>query len=41
LISQNPEKIGESAIEELFEYRTKGYANSYITADVKISRSPG
>ena len=38
LVSLDPEKIGETAIRELFEYRTKGYANSYITADVKISR---
>ena len=30
LVSQDPEKIGEAAIRELFEYRTKGYANSYI-----------
>ena len=37
LVSLDPEKIGETAIRELFEYRTKGYANSYITADVKIS----
>ncbi len=40
LVSLDPEKIGETAIRELFEYRTKGYANSYITADVKISNSP-
>ena len=39
LVSLDPEKIGESAIKELFEYRRKGYANSYITADVKISRA--
>ena len=37
LVSLDPEKIGEAAIRELFEYRTKGYANSYITTDVKIS----
>ncbi len=37
LVSLDHEKIGETAIRELFEYRTKGYANSYITADVKIS----
>lgn len=37
LVSLDPEKIGETAIRELFEYRTKGYANSYITADVKIT----
>ena len=39
LVSLDPEKIGETAIRELFEYRSKGYANSYITADVKIRRS--
>ncbi len=39
LVSLDPEKIGETAIRELFEYRTKGYANSYITADVKITKS--
>ena len=38
LVSLDPEKIGENAVRELFEYRTRGYANSYITADVKISR---
>lgn len=37
LFSLDPEKIGETAIHELFEYRHKGYANSYVTADVKIS----
>ena len=39
LVSLDPEKIGETAITELFEYRRKGYANSYVTADVKISRA--
>ena len=29
LIYLNPVKIGETAIKELFEYRTKGYSNSY------------
>lgn len=38
LVSLDPEKIGETALRELFEYRSKGYANSYITADVKTSR---
>lgn len=38
LISLDPVKIGEMAIRELFEYHNKGYANSYISADVKISR---
>jgi ribose transport system substrate-binding protein len=40
LVSLDPEKIGETAIRELFEYRTKGYANSYITAEVKITKAP-
>ncbi len=39
LVSLDPEKIGETAIMELFEYRRKGYANSYVTADVKIIRT--
>ena len=39
LVSLDPEKIGETAIMELFEYRRKGYANSYVTADVKIIRA--
>ncbi len=39
LVSLDPEKIGETAIRELFEYRSKGYANSYVTADVKTTRS--
>ena len=39
LFSLDPEKIGETAMKELFEYRNRGYANSYITADVKISRT--
>lgn len=39
LISLDPEKIGSAALKELFEYRNKGYANSYVTADVKITKS--
>lgn len=39
LIALDPEKIGEAAIREFFEYKEKGYANSYIAADVKITRS--
>jgi|WetSurMetagenome_2_1015567.scaffolds.fasta_scaffold191275_2 ribose transport system substrate-binding protein len=39
LLSVNPEKIGETAIRELFEYRNNGYANSYITADVQIRKA--
>ncbi len=40
LISLDPESIGQIGIHELFEYRSKGYANSYISADVKINRCP-
>ena len=32
------EKIGQMAIRELFEYRSRGYTNSYVIADVKIVR---
>ena len=39
LFSLDPETIGRSAMKELFEYRSNGYANSYITADVTISRT--
>ena len=36
LISLDRKKIGESAMNELFEYRNKGYANSYVPAEIKI-----
>ena len=39
LISLDPEKIGETAVREFFEYRNKGHANSYIAADVKITET--
>ena len=39
LFSLDPEIIGKAAIKELFEYRNKGYANSYVTAEVKIMRT--
>ena len=39
LFSLDPERIGKAAMKELFEYRNKGYANSYVTAEVKISRA--
>lgn len=38
LFSVDPEQIGTAAMHELFEYRNKGYANSYVTAEVKISK---
>ncbi len=37
LVSLDPQKIGQDALYQLFEYRSKGNANSYISADVKIS----
>ncbi|MBO4629537.1 MAG: substrate-binding domain-containing protein [Treponema sp.] len=39
LFSLDPERIGKAAIQELFEYRNRGYANSYVTAEVKITRA--
>ncbi len=39
LFSLDPERIGKAAMQELFEYRNKGYANSYVTAEVKIIKA--
>ena len=39
LFSLNPQRIGEAAVRELFEYRNKGYANSYVTAEVKVTKA--
>ena len=39
LLSIDSEKIGRTAIKELFEYIRQGYANNYIAADVKVRRS--
>lgn len=39
LLSIDSEKIGRTAINELFEYIKNGYANNYIAADVRIRRS--
>ena len=39
LIYLNPVKIGETALKELFEYRTKGYSNSYVTVATQIIKS--
>ena len=36
LISLDQEKIGETAINQIFEYSNNGYANSYIAADLKF-----
>ncbi len=38
LISITPEEIGKKAINELFEYKNTGYANSYVIADVEVSK---
>lgn len=40
LIYMDPVKVGESAIKELFEYRTRGYSNSYVTVPTQIMKSP-
>ena len=37
--SIDSEKIGRTAINELFEYIKNGYANNYIAADVRVRRS--
>lgn len=39
LISFDPKKIGRTAMTELFEYRNKGYANSYITAELQVRKA--
>ena len=39
LIYLNPVKIGETDLKELFEYRTKGYSNSYVTVATQIIKS--
>lgn len=39
LVSLDPGKMGRTAMMELFEYRTKGYANSYISADIRVRTS--
>ena len=39
LFSLDPQTIGQAAMRELFEYRNRGYANSYVTAEVKISKA--
>ena len=39
LFSLDPQRIGEAAMKELFEYRNRGYANSYITAEVKFTKA--
>ena len=39
LFSLDPERIGKMAMQELFEYRNKGYANSYVTPEVKLTKA--
>ena len=39
LFSLDPERMGQDAIKDLFEYRNKGYTNSYVTAEVKITKA--
>jgi ribose transport system substrate-binding protein len=39
LIYSDPIMIGETAMKELFEYRTKGYSNSYVTVGTQIMTS--
>lgn len=39
LISFDLKKIGRTAMTELFEYRNKGYANSYITAELQVRKA--
>lgn len=38
LVSLDPEKIGRTAMRELFEYRNRGYANSYISAEIRVRK---
>lgn len=38
LICVDPTNIGETAIGQLYEYRTRGHANSYVAADIKVLR---
>ncbi|MCK9168939.1 MAG: substrate-binding domain-containing protein [Treponema sp.] len=39
LLSIDPQKMGETAMSELFEYLRYGYANSYIAADVRVRKA--
>lgn len=39
LFSLDPQSIGESAMRELFEYRNRGHANSYVTAEVRFTKA--
>ncbi len=39
LLSIDSQKIGRSALRELFEYIRFGHANNYITADVRVKKA--
>lgn len=39
LVSLDPVKIGRTAMHEFFEYRNKGYANNYISADIRVRKT--
>jgi len=39
LISIDSKDIGRKALDEFFEFHTKGSANSYVMADVKVQRN--
>jgi len=41
MLSIDSQNIGKSAMKELFEYLKNGYANNYITADVRITKAGG
>lgn len=39
LLSQNPQKIGQMAMEQLFEYKESGYANKIIITDISVLKA--
>ena len=39
LLSIDSNKIGRSALKELFEYIQYGYANNYVTSDVRVRKA--
>ncbi|WP_407398029.1 hypothetical protein [Treponema sp.] len=38
LVSLDPVKIGRTAMYEFFEYRSRGYANNYISAEIRVRK---
>ena len=36
LVTLDPVKIGRTAMMELFEYKSRGYANNYISAEIRV-----